>query len=440
MTDIQLSEREKEILRYVATGASNKEISRDLHISINTVKVHLRNIFAKLDVVSRTEAAMWAVQKGLVDAGRDDAPSQAAVGTGNNWPSRWIKLIPSRVRPWIFVGLVMIFFVIGFGINLAITRSREEAVSEEIISLVNEAEQSRWQQLSDMPTARAGLAAAAFDSQIYAIAGEGFDGVTGVVERYDPPSDSWESLKSKPLSVADVRAGVIGGKIYVPGGRLADGEITDTLEIYDPRKDSWSRGASLPAAISAYAIAAFEGKIIIFGGWDGENHLDTVYEYDPSQNTWSERTPMPTARSFAGAAVAGEKIYLVGGYDGENTLDVNEEYTPALDSGVENPWRDRTPMPAGRFGFGIKYIGDTIVVFGGENDSTQIVDDIEFSLEKNIWSVFENPFDNVIWSDLSVVRLGNKIFFFGGNVDGTQGSFNYSYIAIYTVSFPIVGK
>ena len=62
----ELSEREREILSLVAGGASNKEIAESLVISINTVKVHLRNIYSKLDISSRSEATLYAVSEGLI--------------------------------------------------------------------------------------------------------------------------------------------------------------------------------------------------------------------------------------------------------------------------------------------------------------------------------------------------------------------------------------
>src|SRR5512135_3524580 len=73
-----LSERELDILRLVATGAANKEIAQQLFISANTVKVHLRNIFAKIGVASRTEATLYAIRAGLVVLEGSAADRQAS--------------------------------------------------------------------------------------------------------------------------------------------------------------------------------------------------------------------------------------------------------------------------------------------------------------------------------------------------------------------------
>jgi DNA-binding NarL/FixJ family response regulator len=62
----ELTDRELVVLRAVATGQSNKEIGRTLFISEATVKAHLKGIFTKLDVLSRTEAVAAAARRGLV--------------------------------------------------------------------------------------------------------------------------------------------------------------------------------------------------------------------------------------------------------------------------------------------------------------------------------------------------------------------------------------
>ena len=61
-----LSPREVEVLQRMAAGKSNKEIGAELFISEGTVKTHLKNIFSKLDVVSRTEAVATATRRGLI--------------------------------------------------------------------------------------------------------------------------------------------------------------------------------------------------------------------------------------------------------------------------------------------------------------------------------------------------------------------------------------
>jgi len=66
-TDDALSDREVEILREVAAGNSNKVVADKLHISEDTVKAHLRNIFSKLDARDRTHAVTIALKRGIIE-------------------------------------------------------------------------------------------------------------------------------------------------------------------------------------------------------------------------------------------------------------------------------------------------------------------------------------------------------------------------------------
>jgi DNA-binding NarL/FixJ family response regulator len=63
----RLTEREMEVLRLVAQGMTNREIGKDLHISENTVKNHIRNILEKLHLNSRMEAVIYAVREKLLE-------------------------------------------------------------------------------------------------------------------------------------------------------------------------------------------------------------------------------------------------------------------------------------------------------------------------------------------------------------------------------------
>ncbi|MES5954872.1 response regulator transcription factor [Bacillus fungorum] len=61
-----LTKREKEVLREIAKGRSNKEIAAELHITEQTVKSHVSNVLAKLEVDDRTQAALYAVKHGVI--------------------------------------------------------------------------------------------------------------------------------------------------------------------------------------------------------------------------------------------------------------------------------------------------------------------------------------------------------------------------------------
>jgi len=63
----ELTERELEVLNLIAQGLSNREIAKELRISVKTVKTHVSNILGKLHVADRTQAAIYAIKKGFVE-------------------------------------------------------------------------------------------------------------------------------------------------------------------------------------------------------------------------------------------------------------------------------------------------------------------------------------------------------------------------------------
>ncbi len=87
-----LTEREKDVLKLVARGATNRDIAEELVITENTVKVHLRNILDKLQLRNRQQAAAYAVQEGLIarvvpgnNSYNGYAPSSSGVGEASNF-------------------------------------------------------------------------------------------------------------------------------------------------------------------------------------------------------------------------------------------------------------------------------------------------------------------------------------------------------------------
>lgn len=63
---MSLTPRESLVLSHIALGLSNAEITWSLKISVETVKEHVQNLLRKLAVNDRTQAAVWALQSGLV--------------------------------------------------------------------------------------------------------------------------------------------------------------------------------------------------------------------------------------------------------------------------------------------------------------------------------------------------------------------------------------
>jgi DNA-binding CsgD family transcriptional regulator len=436
----ELSERELDILKLVATGASNKEIARKLFISSNTVKVHLRNIFNKIGVTSRTEAAMYAVNNGLVETKYSQIFSNDNLLQFPENPDQLDQSIPSypsqnRKLYNRYIGLVGALVVIVVIFGIALSRGKIIPPSTQILSTPTQRVQ--WFELPGPPTPRRGLAVTSFENQIFAIGGESAQGITNTVEMYDPQMNKWSELTSKPTSVSDINAGVIGGLIYVPGGKQINGSPTDITEIYDPNSDKWLSGISLPKPLCSYGLAVSEGRIYIFGGWDGHQIINNGYVFDPQKNTWTEISPMPYARSFPGAIAVGRNINIIGGWDGKKALTANEIYLP--DSpGFGTEWTEGPELPSDRYGMGITSLADIIFIIGGttsEDDLTVIA----LSQEDENWGKLDAPIPKG-WFFLGATTVGTRFYVLGGSIDEGLMNQMWSYQAIFTITLPILPK
>ncbi len=434
--EIPLSEREIEVLRLVATGAANQEIARDLVISVNTVKVHLRNIFEKLGVQSRTEATLYAIRQGLVVVdGVETAVAETsgesmaapAASTASLEPLAWWQ----RVYVLAALSLALILLLLP-----ALGRRERAAAADNPISdqpaagvASLRAETSRWTHLADLPTSRTRLALVAHNGRLFAIGGDRESGVTGQVEIYSPDTDSWSTGAPKPTPVSNIGAAVVEGRIYVPGGCIGLTSLTDRLEVYSPADDSWTEGARLPSPLCAYALATVDEDVYLFGGWDGQRFVNRTLVYDPNQDAWTERQPMPAVRGFAAAGAIQGVIYVVGGYDGVQEFADTYAYDVANDT-----WTERAPMGVGRGGLGVAVINDKLYAIGGGWESYLATNE-RYDPSGDTWSAFESPVLGE-WRNLGVAALGTQIYAVGGWNGGYSGV-NEAYQALFRIILPV---
>lgn len=405
-----LSKREQEILTLVARGLTNQEIARELVISHNTVKVHLRNIFAKLEVVSRTEAIVKAAQAGWIDvAGIEEQTAEEAA------PAPLSPALPSLARwqrVWFFLAAALVLLALVMP-NL-LTRLQAQTPENDLsdagraqTGAVERVATSRWDSLAALPAARSRLALVALDDVLYAIGGEGVDGPADAVDVYDPETNGWLPRAALPAPLANVQAAAIDGQVYLPGGTTADGAISASLQVYDPATDTWQQGASMPAPRAGYGLAALGGKLYLFGGWDGVAYSDSVWEYDPADDAWTERSPLARALGFAGATAFNDRILVAGGFDGTAEYADCAAYYPDGDR-----WETCAPMILPRAGLGLAVDGTSVYAIGGGWQRSAGFNE-RYDTLTNTWSSIPSPIPGQ-WLNPGVASRGSLVYAVGG--------------------------
>jgi DNA-binding CsgD family transcriptional regulator len=449
-----LSERERELLRLLVTGATNQQIALQLHISVNTVKAHLRNIFGKLGVASRTEATLYAIQHGLIavipppaaELGVEGEEHTVARGDSEAAPLALPEALPPWPMPWAQRVVIAVVLLAVLAVAVWPTRSATATPSPNrfIVDVPRaptrsapSAPATRWRAQTALPTARARFAQAVVSDTLYVLGGSTEKGWSAPVFAFDPAQQRWEVRAAKPVPVVNVGAAVVEGLIYVPGGFDEQERVRDIMEVYDPVSDSWATAAPLPLALCAYAIAPVAEGFYLFGGWDGERYLDVVLYYDARRGVWSRQSPLRVPRGFAAASALNERIYLVGGRDAETIYPLCEAYDPALAQRGQDPWQALKPLSAPRAGHALAAAEGSLFAVGGGWESRLEYNE-RYDVAHDAWSTLETPVQGE-WRTLgaSIVTGRDGAFLYAvGGWNGSHLDSVFAYQASYRVYLP----
>ena len=416
-----LSEREMEVAALLVTGASNSEIARDLVISPHTVKVHLRNIFEKLQVNSRTEASLVLVQHGWVIVPGIEVPIIEVAAPPDPLPLSDVGPALARWQRGYLLGALILTL-------LLFAAPRMVGLAQAPPNLLSDADRGegapvairlepRWELRTPLQQSLTRHAMVAQDSRLYIFGGEqAGGGISADAFAYNLTTNEWQAIAPLPQPLSNLAATVSpDGRIYVAGGSTpADDEqstvVTDQLLEYDPVLNLWRTVATLPYPVAGAALVGDEVAVYLIGGWDGSEMRDDIWRYatdEPGSQEWELLDHLERARAFLGAAAVGGEIYIVGGYDGQRELDLAEVYAPA--TGVR---RLLPSLSTPRGGLSLVYDGLGIYALGG--GWTQPVNTQErLDLASDSWSNFPSPVLGE-WRNMGAAATSGLIHTTGG--------------------------
>jgi DNA-binding CsgD family transcriptional regulator/N-acetylneuraminic acid mutarotase len=434
MTDQnELSDREIEILKLVATGASNKEIAYKLSISPNTVKVHLKNIFAKIGVMSRTEAAMYAVKRGWVG----ESVHLNIVSEENHFrkiQSQIINISP-KIRNIATIILIIFFILIMLYV---ITNKQSHVLSTDVEQKqLGKKEIPRWILHTNIPISIYNHVAISFEDQIILIGGCNDKEVLNTVYVFDTENEKWSEGTSLPKPLYDVGIVKIGGELFIPGGKTLDGITLNELNVFNLKNKSWRQGSALPYPVSDYGIAEFEGKLYVFGGWDGRTYYDDILRYSPDINKWDTIGKLDTSLRGLRAMSIQDGISLLGGFDGR--LVYNRHQRILFSSGNIYEYREeKLPLPYPLYDFALTGTADMIFIYGGlsiDSNNNPLIHQYIYTV--NEWQSF-NMYQDKSYLGSAMVSYGSQIYILGGIESNSfvASNQNISFPAFYIQYIP----
>ena len=214
-----------------------------------------------------------------------------------------------------------------------------------------------WETLNSMSVARNGVASAVLNGKIYAIGGEG----KSSVEVFDPSTESWSAGVALPSEVNHGTAITVGGKIYLIGGRNASDQNINQVLCFDTSTNQWTAMANMPTARHGHKLVWFENRIWAIGGNDG-GAINQVESFDPVTDCWQAEASLKTARNWQIVWVASGEIFVGGGSSGSASF---------LSSIVTvNDWSDVGNFPEIKYKADAVVLNDKVYIIAGYNGSS----------------------------------------------------------------------
>jgi DNA-binding CsgD family transcriptional regulator len=420
-TDNPLSEREQDVAQWLAIGATNAEIARELTISPHTVKVHVRNIFEKLEVSSRTEASMVLIQHGWVtipglvpigDVPKATQPDPEPLTDLDAQPATWQR----------YYLLAVIVVLIGF-IWLPSWTGRPEtrpdlltdvgaaSLGQPLVTLA-----PRWEPRTPLVQPRSRMAIVRDGDSVVAMGGESDDGALATVVVYDLRINEWTSFADLPEPLANSAATILDDTIYIGGGsRTEKGAeiISNQFRRYDAETNSWELLFPLPFALAGSEMVVANNTLYLMGGWDGQRMHDEIWRLQLDESgetpagTWESVANLESPRAFFGAETVDDELYIVGGYDGQQELSDATRYN--LDEGTK---QSLPPLATPRGGLSLVFDGLALNALGG-GWTYPMTNHERFDPSTNVWSSFPSPIQGE-WRHLGAVSKDGRLNLLGG--------------------------
>jgi DNA-binding CsgD family transcriptional regulator len=293
----ELSERELQILLLVAQGLSNRQIAGQLDISDNTVKVHVRNIFVKINVASRTEASLYAVRHGLIVVENQVTAPAPPVAPPPEPVVTIVSLPPPRRWQWV---VAVLGVVVVLGVGGVVWWTTQTPVAPVVRQ--QSSAPTRWARLPAVPNPQPDQQFAVYAGQLYVFAGN----QSAQWLQFDGATRTWQALTDLPFEVPN------SAKLWADGAGLWVIGADDGRGVWRWDDQQWQPQPMLPDGVGVAWVVRVDGALLVLRQTKTAATMLTTWTLAPQDQAWQPGIDFAPALVNPQLVVLEGVVYLFG--------------------------------------------------------------------------------------------------------------------------------